>query len=141
MVLWYTISPKRSWARMVRRRALTLPVYQARAEFFKLLSHPARIRVLELLHDRERSVGELLEEMDLEQSHLSKQLNDLRRANLVRTRKKGSSVFYSVANPQIYELLEVAKKIIASSLSESKALLAELQALDYVEASQPPGES
>lgn len=94
-----------------------------------------------MLQDRERSVGELVDAMDLEQSHLSKQLNDLRRAGLVRTRKKGSSVFYSVANPQIYELLDVARKIIASSLSEARDLLAELQASDYVEASQPPGDS
>lgn len=87
------------------------------------------------------SVGELLDEMDLEQSHLSKQLNDLRRASLVRTRKKGSSVFYSVANQQIYELLEVARKIIACSLTEAQDLLAELQASEYAEASQPPGDT
>lgn len=79
--------------------------------------------------------------MDLEQSHLSKQLNDLRRANLVRTRKKGASVFYSVADPQIFELLEVARRVITSSLSEAQDLLAELQAPKYAQASQPPGDN
>ena len=105
----------------------TTPIYQIKAELFKNLGHPARIRVLEVLREGERSVGDLVPEVGLEASHLSQQLAVLRRANLVQTRKVGTSVVYSVANPMIFELLDVARKILTSSLIDTRALLEELE--------------
>jgi ArsR family transcriptional regulator len=110
---------------------VTRPIYQVKAEFFKTLGHPARIRVLELLREGERAVSELLPEVEIEASHLSQQLGILRRANLVRSRKEGSSVLYSVTDPRIFELLEVAKSILTSSLTETRELLEELEGLDF----------
>jgi len=110
---------------------VTVPIYQLKAEFFKTLGHPARIRVLELLSEGEQSVGQLVPEVGIEASHLSQQLAILRRANLVQTRKEGSSVFYSMANAEISELLAVAKRILTSSLTASAEMLAELE-------SEPP---
>lgn len=112
---------------------MTRPIYQVKADFFKTLAHPARIRVLELLREGERSVGELIPEVGLEASHLSQQLGVLRRANVVQARKDGSSVRYSVTDPRIFELLEVAKAILTTSLSESRQLLAELEGLEFAE--------
>lgn len=109
------------------------PIYQVKAEFFKTLGHPARIRVLEVLRDGERAVGELIPEVGIEPSHLSQQLAVLRRANLVRARKEGSSVFYSVTDPRVFQLLEVAKAILTSSLTETRELLEALEALDFEE--------
>lgn len=107
---------------------MAVPIHQVKAEFFKTLSHPARIRVLEVLRDGERTVGQLVPEVGIEASHLSQQLAVLRRAGLVQTRKEGASVIYSVADPDIFELLEVAKRILTSSLLQSRdAILAELQ--------------
>ncbi len=109
---------------------MTTPIYRVKAEFFKVLAHPARIRVLEVLREGERSVGELVPEVGIESSHLSQQLGIMRRANLVQARKEGSTVIYSVGNPELFELLDVARKIITSSLSESQVLLSELRAED-----------
>lgn len=104
------------------------PIYQVKAEFFKTLAHPARIRVLELLRDRgEQSVSQLIPDVGLEPSHLSQQLTALRRANLVQSRKEGSSVYYSVSDPRIFQLLELAKVILTTSLLETRDLLAELE--------------
>ena len=103
------------------------PIYQVKAEFFKTLAHPARIRVLELLRDGDRTVGELIPEVGIEASHLSQQLGIMRRANLVQSRKDGAAVVYSVSNPMIFELLDVAKTILTSSLAETRDLLAELE--------------
>ena len=103
------------------------PIYQVKAEFFKTLAHPARIRVLELLRDGDRTVGELIPVVGIEASHLSQQLGIMRRANLVQSRKDGATVVYSVGNPMIFELLDVAKKILTSSLAETRDLLAELE--------------
>ena len=102
------------------------PIQQVKAEFFKTLSHPARIRVLELLREGERAVHELIPEVGIESSHLSQQLGIMRRANLVQVRKEGSTVKYSVGNPMIFELLALARLIISASLEETRDLLAEL---------------
>jgi ArsR family transcriptional regulator len=116
---------------------MTRPIYQVKADFFKTLAHPARIRVLELLRDGERSVSELIPEVGLEASHLSQQLGILRRANVLQSRKEGSTVLYAVTDPRIFELLEVAKAILTSTLAESRQLLAELEGLEFVERSEP----
>lgn len=112
---------------------MTRPIYQVKAEFFKTLGHPARIRVLELLRGGEQSVAQLIPEVGLEPSHLSQQLGVLRRAHILQSRKDGATVLYSVADPMIFELLEVAKKILTSSLVETRELLAELETLKFEE--------
>jgi DNA-binding transcriptional ArsR family regulator len=116
---------------------VTRPIYQVKADFFKTLAHPARIRVLELLRDGERSVGELIPEVGLEASHLSQQLGILRRANVLQARKEGSTVRYSVTDPRIFELLEVAKAILTNTLTETRQLLAELERLEFVDHPEP----
>ena len=107
---------------------MTKPVYQAKAEFFKVLAHPARIRILEVLREGERSVGDLVPDVGIESSHLSQQLGILRRANIVQARKEGSTVIYRVGNDALFELLDVARRIITTSLTESQGLLDELRA-------------
>ena len=107
------------------------PIYQVKADFFKTLAHPARIRVLEVLRDGERSVGELIPEVGIEASHLSQQLAVLRKANVVQSRKNGSTVLYSVSDDRIFQLLELAKAILTTSLSETRDLLAELESIDF----------
>src|SRR3954447_25867472 len=107
--------------------AMTTPLHQLKAEFFKTLSHPLRIRVLELLSQDEHSVGELLREIEVESSNLSQQLAVLRRAGLVTTRKEGSTVHYSLISPQIAELMAVARSILTSVLSEQASMLTTLK--------------
>ena len=102
---------------------MTTPLHQMKAEFFKTLSHPLRIRVLELLSEGEHSVGELLREIDVEPSNLSQQLAVLRRAGLVATRKDGSTVHYALVSSQIADLLAVARSILTSVLTEQQDLL------------------
>lgn len=104
------------------------PIYEVKAEFFKVLAHPARVRVLEVLREGERSVGELVLEVGIEGSHLSQQLGILRRANIVQTRKRASTVLYSVVNEDVFELLDVARRIITSRITDSQVLLDELRA-------------
>lgn len=106
---------------------MTTPLHQMKAEFFKTLSHPMRIRVLELLSEGEHSVGELLREIDVEASNLSQQLAVLRRAGLVATRKEGSTVHYALVDPQVADLMAVARSILTSVLTERQDLLETLR--------------
>ncbi|WP_039639458.1 metalloregulator ArsR/SmtB family transcription factor [Streptomyces sp. 769] len=114
---------------------MSTPLYQLKAEFFKTLGHPARIRVLELLSEREHAVAEMLPEVGIEPSHLSQQLAVLRRANLVTTRKEGATVYYSLTTPQVAELLKVARTILSGVLAGQAELLADLRA---AQAESPP---
>ena len=104
------------------------PLYKLKAEFFKTLGHPARIRVLELLAERDRTVGELLPMVGLESSNLSQQLGVLRRAGVVVASKDGNTVIYSIASPAIAELLAVARKVLTGMLTDQVAVLEDLRA-------------
>ncbi|WP_344262002.1 metalloregulator ArsR/SmtB family transcription factor [Streptomyces sodiiphilus] len=107
---------------------MTAPLYQLKAEFFKTLGHPVRIRVLELLSVREHAVAEILPQVGVEPAHLSQQLAVLRRANLVATRKEGSTVYYSLTSDHVAELLAVARRILSGVLAGQAELLADLRA-------------
>ncbi len=104
-----------------------LPVAQLKAELFKALGHPVRVRLLEQLADGERSVGDLAERVDAELPLVSQQLAVLRRAGVVVGRREGSAVFYSVRDAGMIELLAVARRMIVADLRDSRALLAELE--------------
>lgn len=107
---------------------VTTPLYQLKAEFFKTLGHPARIRVLELLSEREHAVAEMLPEVGIEPAALSQQLAVLRRAGLVVSRKQGSTVHYSLTDPHVAELLRVARTILSGVLAGQAEILADLRA-------------
>jgi ArsR family transcriptional regulator len=97
-------------------------------ETVRALAHPARVRVLEILAEGEHSVGDMQPLVGIESSHLSQQLGVLRRAGLVTTRKEGSTVHYALRDPELANLLAIAKRILINSLSESQELLAGLRA-------------
>ena len=107
--------------------ALQRPISELKAELFRALAHPARIRVLEVLSESERSVGELVPLVGIEASHLSQQLGVLRRAGVVTTRREGSSVIYAIRDPELIELLAVAKRVLINTLTESTDLLKDLR--------------
>ncbi|WP_326728212.1 metalloregulator ArsR/SmtB family transcription factor [Streptomyces phaeochromogenes] len=104
------------------------PLYQLKADFFKTLGHPVRICVLELLSSRECAVAEILPEVGVEAAHLSQQLAILRRANLVATRREGSTVYYRLTTPEVADLLSAARSILSGVLAGQAELLADLQA-------------
>jgi DNA-binding transcriptional ArsR family regulator len=106
--------------------ATSRPISERKADLFRALAHPARIRVLEILAEGERSVGELQPLVGIEGSHLSQQLAILRRAGLVSSRKHGASVTYEIRDPDLVALLAVAKRLLIHSLTESQDLLADL---------------
>jgi ArsR family transcriptional regulator len=107
---------------------VSTPLYQLKAEFFKTLGHPARIRVLELLSERDHAVAEMLPEVGIEPAHLSQQLAVLRRAGLVVSRKEGVTVIYSLTSPQVADLLAVARSILTGVLTGQAELLDDLRA-------------
>ncbi len=102
------------------------PVRQFKAEFFRALGHPARLKLLEFLRTGEKSVSELQTQLELEPSAVSQQLAVLRNKNIVQARKAGTSVLYSVRDPQVFELLDMARRIFNNQLIDTQAMLAQL---------------
>jgi ArsR family transcriptional regulator len=105
---------------------VSVPLYQAKAELFRTLGHPVRIRVLELLQDGPRPVSELLHELNLEPSNLSQQLAVLRRAGIVIATRHGTSVSYELAATDVAELMRAARRFLTEVLAGQGQLLAEL---------------
>jgi ArsR family transcriptional regulator len=98
-----------------------------KAEFFRALAHPVRIRLLELLAGGERSVQDLQQALGLEQPVVSQHLAVLRGKNIVTTRKVGTTVNYALGDPLITDLLRTAREIFNHQLTGTRSLLKELQ--------------
>ncbi len=100
------------------------------AEFFKALAHPLRIKILNALRNGEVGVNDLSSRLGVEQSTLSQQLAVLRKSNIVEGRKEAQSVFYSVRDPAIFQLLDEAKKVFNNHLVDVRDLLSQLSPAD-----------
>lgn len=97
-----------------------------KAEFFKALSNPLRIRILELLRDGDKYVHELQEHMGIDSAVVSQQLAVLRNKNIVYGAKDGTKVMYSVRDPLLFDLLDIAKRIFNNSLSDTIQMLEDM---------------
>ena len=97
-----------------------------KAEFFKALAHPIRIRILDCLRAGEKGVNELSEILQIEPANVSQQLAILRVRNIVIGRKSGSNVFYSVSDPALFRLLDTAKEIFNNQLVGVRDMLAQM---------------
>lgn len=104
------------------------PLAEIKAELFKALAHPARVRSLEVLVGGERSVSDLQPDVGIEPAYLSQQLGILRRAGLVTTRREGTTVIYAIKDPRLVNLLAAARELLITGLSETRDLLVELEA-------------
>lgn len=98
-----------------------------KAEFFKALAHPIRIRILDSLRDGEKGVNELSEILKIEPANVSQQLAILRMRNIVIGRKTGSNVYYSVSDKTLFRLLDVAKEIFNNHLVGVRDMLRQMQ--------------
>ncbi|MES5824787.1 metalloregulator ArsR/SmtB family transcription factor [Streptomyces sp. RG80] len=106
---------------------MPVPLYEAKAEFFRMLGHPVRIRVLELLQDGPKPVRDLLAGIEVEPSNLSQQLAVLRRSGIVTATRTGSTVVYELAGGDVAELLGAARRILSVLLAGQQDLLDELR--------------
>lgn len=126
MILWVESHKIPNLSTNEDREMPDTPLDTVRAEFFKALAHPVRLRILRLLRRGERSVTELQESLRMESSSTSQQLTALRVRNLVSARKEGTRVLYTVTDPQIFEVLDSAKQILDKQLADGRARLDEL---------------
>lgn len=101
-------------------------IHEVKAGLFRVLGHPARVRILELLRDGERSVGSLQSELGLESGATSQHLAALRRVGLVESRREGTSVFYRAAGEEVFALLEAGRVLVTRQLEGQQSILRDL---------------
>jgi ArsR family transcriptional regulator len=114
-----------------------VPLYQTKAEFFRTLGHPVRIRVLELLGDGPMIVRDLLASIDIEASSLSQQLAVLRRAGIVTSTRDGGNVVYALAGPDVADLMRAARSFLTQMLANQNELLEALRSEPDALAARP----
>jgi DNA-binding transcriptional ArsR family regulator len=100
------------------RTDMAVPLYQAKAELFRTLGHPARIRILELLCEGPHAVHALREQVEIEASNLSQQLSVLRKAQMVVSTRRDGEVVYSISVPEVRDLLLAGRRILAQLAPE-----------------------
>lgn len=112
------------------------PLYEIKANLFKALAHPARIRILEILSTSAHptAVSEILTATEIEPTLLSQHLAVLKRHQVVRAERTGNAVHYELAHPSIRDLLVIARSFLADTLR------ARQQQLDAFDALPPVGE-
>lgn len=109
---------------------VNLDMQQFKAEFFKALAHPMRIKILEILAEGEKSVNEIQNIVGGEGSGVSQQLMILRNKNIVSGVKQGNRVIYSLKDPLIIELLQVARQIFNNQLESTISIFDKSQERD-----------
>ncbi len=105
---------------------LDQPLYVAKADLFRSLGHPVRIRILELLVNGELPVSRLLSELGIEPSTLSQHLSVLKQTGLVVSQRQGNTVSYQITDPSIPKFLAAARSVLASTLGRAQATLERL---------------
>jgi DNA-binding transcriptional ArsR family regulator len=93
------------------------------SNIFKAMAHPTRIQIIKLLQNGELCVCEILPSLESEQSNTSQHLTVMKNQGIVESRKDGSKVIYSIKNAEVFEMINLAERIILSQLEETKALL------------------
>ncbi|MFD9136555.1 ArsR/SmtB family transcription factor [Streptomyces bottropensis] len=105
---------------------MSVPLYQARAEFFRMLGHPVRARVLELLQDGPMPARELSAAIEVGPSSLSQQLVVLRRSGVVTSRREGPTAVNALTSGDITDLMGAARRIRTRASAGRNELPAEL---------------
>jgi DNA-binding transcriptional ArsR family regulator len=121
------MSPQKSRSRKVDPLAVSRDkLVEFKAEFFKALAHPIRIRILDELRDGELTVSDIRDHLDIELPNVSQQLSILKAQQLVVARKQGNNIYYSCVDPTVFKLLDVAKKIFSNRLADLQETLNQL---------------
>ena len=98
-------------------------VIDFKAELFKSMGHPTRLRILELLRTGEMTVSELQQNLEIDASSVSQQLSLMRTRQLVNARKQGTNVYYKVRDPLIFEMMDIAREIFQNHVESMQSML------------------
>lgn len=97
-------------------------IFELHANLCKGLADPKRLLIIESLRGGPRTVGDISSELELSQSNVSQHLAILRQRGVVRARRLGNNVFYSLTNKKIQRALDLLREVMAEQLAEGGEL-------------------
>ncbi len=97
-------------------------LYEMHASMCGVFTSPKRLEILNLLSDKELSVGELAKLTKLPQSNLSQHLSILREKGIVKTHRAGTTIYYSLSNTKIIKAFDIIREVLCERLAESNKL-------------------
>jgi ArsR family transcriptional regulator len=112
---------------MLKKITSNIAIYQMQANLCHALSHPIRLYILDLLYNQEMSCAQLLEQLEIPKANLSQHLAVLKETNLIKTRKKGTCQFFSIAIPKIHDACDLLKGILVDQLNEEHKSIAKIK--------------
>ena len=98
-------------------------IYSLRAEIFKALSHPIRLKIVECVSKEEKSVGEIVKYVNAEASNVSRHLALLKKAGILSDRKEGLNIYYRLEIPCVMEFFSCVNKVVKTRLELNRNLL------------------
>jgi ArsR family transcriptional regulator, virulence genes transcriptional regulator len=107
---------------LLEKGKLDKAVFEMQAQICKTLANPTRLMIIHTLRDGEKSVGELATILGLRQANLSQHLTIMRQTQILRTRKQGSSIYYSLANPKINNACDMVREVLVQLLDQKQQL-------------------
>ena len=106
-----------------RKNQTKKPLYRSHAVFCKVISHPTRLQIIDLLHDGEKSVTELATKIEVAVGNLSQHLNLMKQRRVLESRKEGNSVIYRLANPKMIKACCLIREILCEQMQQDTDLL------------------
>ncbi len=104
------------------KSSIDMTIYTLQAEISKTLANPIRLAILHTLNGCEKSVNELTDIIGISQSNLSQHLALMRQKGIVKTRKQGTSIYYSVTNPKINQACDMVREVLLDQLNHRQEL-------------------
>ena len=98
-------------------------IYSYHADLCKVFSHPKRLELINLLRDREMSVGELCQRLGIAPANLSQHLAMMRERHILTSRKEGNVVYYRIANPKLPQAFDILREILFEQIKGDAALI------------------
>ena len=97
-------------------------LFELHASMCRVFTSPKRLEILNILRDKELSVGQMLRLIRIRQANLSQHLNILKEKGIVNTRRSGVTIYYSLANPKIIKAFDIIRQILIERLSANEKL-------------------
>ena len=102
-------------------------VYRLHAEVCKTLSHAKRLEILDLLRDDEMSVGDIVKKMNVSKANVSQHLAILRKAGILKTRREGLTIFYSISSAKVTRACDLMREVLLEQHAKRDSLLKQLK--------------
>jgi len=97
-------------------------LYELHAQMCQVFTSPKRLEILNLLKDKELSVGGIAKLVKIRQANLSQHLSILREKGIVKTRREGTAIYYSLVNPKISKAFDIIREMLLERLAQTERL-------------------